>query len=123
MNEDHPAVNFNWKRKRGIVSRAFLEVVDDLDLQLMHAASAVVAYQAGKIVGLFRYTLYKKRLTAYGTCVHPKLRKRGVATRLWTLALRKTAPKSVRVFTASREGVRLVTSLSKLFNRIHWDIS
>lgn len=116
----HPVINLTF----GVtgIPRALMEVAEDLELLNFPATNAVVAYRAGKMVGMFRYVMKRRGLVARGTCVHPAFRGKGIATRLWTLALGRTKPSSVTVWTGSFAGHSLAKSIAKTNTHIRWNI-
>jgi len=86
---------------------------------------AVVARHEGKLIGFFRYSVYVtsmirdggsvknngKALIAGGTWVAPGHRRKGLATRMWKLALRCTKLSRAEVCTATNAGAGFMDSL------------
>ncbi len=83
---------------------------------------AVLAYEAGKLVGAFRayWQTTPSTLEAAGTWVAPSHRRAGLARKLWARMLRETRPRSVEVMTISRGGARLVRALKQRYPKIRW---
>ena len=82
--------------------------------------AAIVATSAGKLVGFFRfdYVKHKSRrgrraIRALGTWVHHDFRRRGIATRMWTLAKRATRRTVIHVYTVSQSGAHFVSAIKK----------
>lgn len=78
---------------------------------------AVVAHHDGELVGFFRYSVYVtamndgRTLIAGGTWVAPGHRRKGLATRMWRMALRCAGLRRAEVCTATNAGVRFMDSL------------
>ncbi len=86
---------------------------------------AVVAEESGKVVGFFRFrrvTHSQEAMKACGTWVHPQLRGKEVARRLWEQALERFQPDIVWVGTVSRGGFKLGMSLARRFPRITFKV-
>ncbi len=120
-NLDHPVISL--KKDTKISESLRRACLRDLYLEPYACSHAVVAYKDGKAVAVFRYALTGRRLEAKGTAVIPSLRRRGIAAKLWHMALQKIKPREVVVMTESDEGEALVSKIAKVTNtRIKWHI-
>jgi GNAT superfamily N-acetyltransferase len=78
---------------------------------------AVIARHNGELVGFFRYSIYVtamndgRTLIAGGTWVAPAHRRKGLATRMWKLALRCTKLRRAEICTATNAGAGFVSTL------------
>ena len=80
-----------------------------IDVPVSHV---VVATCAGTLVGFFRFNQDDNlEITAAGTWVDSRFRKRGIALRMWRLALTRLKPKNVEVVTATTLGRALVNKV------------
>lgn len=83
---------------------------------------AVVATEAGKVVGFFRYFTHGKggAITTAGTWVDPRYRNQGLALRLWKPVMTQKNLKTVYFVTVSRGGRRLVAAAARIYPRIRF---
>jgi predicted GNAT family acetyltransferase len=77
------------------------------------ADEAVIAYQGDTPVGFFRYSCRHYNLHAHGTYVQVKHRGKGVAKRMWQLAIRRTSPVELTVDVISDGGMGVVRSVER----------
>jgi len=93
---------------------------------LAPAEGAVIATCDGQVVGFFRYYTDwpgAKTLLAAGTWVDPEHRSRGLAKRMWKLAITNFRPKVINAVAVSEGGHSLVLAVKKLFPRIKIDLN
>lgn len=87
---------------------------------------AIMAFEGKAPVGIFQYNIEKFRgqniLIADGTAVVENKRKHGIATELWTRAIKREKPSQVQVCVTSPGGTSLVRSVKKKFSKITWDV-
>lgn len=86
-------------------------------------SDAVVISEDKKIVAVFRLDkdLNKQRKRCYwaaGTWVDKAFRGLGLATKMWTFAIKKLKPKTFMVHTASPGGRALIESLKNKFKNV-----
>lgn len=81
------------------------------------------AMHRGVVVGLYaiRFSGTRYRiLTSDGTVVIPSYQKYGVASKLWTRAIKDFKPKGIHVSLISDRGHTLVRKMQEKFPRIKW---
>jgi len=90
---------------------------------LLAQGVGVAAVSEGKVIGSLVGTFHAdSAFCSYGTFVHPKHRKCGVAKRMWTKLLRDTKAKKVEVVAVSDRGWTLMKSLEQQFPRVDFDL-
>jgi len=96
------------------------------------AEEAVVAYENGRLVGFFRFSVGERfrlrtdpaaimRLVAGGTWVDTSARRQGLGKRMWKYAIERTKPDEIDVSVVSRGGGSLVQSLQREYRTLRWD--
>ena len=119
-HHDHNYASPPPKQLTSLSARNFWEkYLEYIDYEF-DQAHAVVITDSGKIIAFFRYILHDAQLTACGTWVSPKYRRRGLGIRMWTYVLKRNSIKQIGVYTASMEGVRLVKKTALLYPNIVW---
>lgn len=78
---------------------------------LAEADHAVIAVDARRLVGVFRFSVRRDILWAAGTWVASAHRRQGLATRMWEMARDRFAVKLVDVVTATDAGAHFVDSM------------
>lgn len=73
--------------------------------------AAVVATDAGKLVGFLRFGRDRKLIWALGTWVDPKYRGQGIGKWLWSLLIKKYPRAKVDVTTMTARGSQLIEGI------------
>jgi ribosomal protein S18 acetylase RimI-like enzyme len=78
-----------------------------------HDVYVVLAYCKDQVIGLQRMVKRRNRISAQslGTWVRRDFRRRGVATRMWQLMLRRLQPRNVTVIVVTDRGFTLTNRL------------
>lgn len=86
--------------------------------------SGVIALVNSKIIGAFGFSFYRRSamLSAGGTWVSKKYRRKGIGSKLWTFAIKKMKPKKIDVMVASNQGMTLVNSMKEDFPKIKFNV-
>jgi len=93
------------------------------DLVSWQANSAVVAVdEHGHPIGIWKFAKAGSSIWSSGTWVLPKLRKHGIAKKLWAFGISYFKPKSIHVTVISDRGYSLVCAIRDMFPHIKWNI-
>jgi len=82
--------------------------------QSVEADNTIIATCEGKLIGYFRYDTSGEIIYGCGTWVQANHRRKGLASLMWKFMIRKDQPKAIHVITSSRNGAKLVNSLTKI---------
>lgn len=74
----------------------------------------VVAWRDDRLVGFFRYQRRPTYHHAWGTWVEASLRRHGIASTMWGMAIRRSRIRDLTVTTTSRAGNGLVRYVKKV---------
>ncbi len=93
--------------------------------KLLQSDGVACAYDAGALVGFFRFDIDGVDGTIYtnGTYVAPDYRGEGIAYNLWIRVLNKMKPEKVVAIVTSRGGENLVQKMKKFFTNIKFSES
>ena len=114
---DHYVCHLQDRKRFTGNAQHFLYVENRLD----PCQHAVVATEAGKLVGFLRFGTYRNTIFAWGTWVDPSQRGKGIGAHLWHLLLKKYHQKTVEVTTITARGSRLVNTLSENYPDRNWE--
>ena len=81
---------------------------------LVEASHAVVATEDGNVVGFFRYHMNGRQIVTSGTWVSKKYRRKGLARKMWLMAVRRHDAREIDVVTATTSGLLFVNHMNKL---------
>jgi len=116
VGENHYVVSLDLKA----LPKGAYKFSKQLKDQYVDADNAIVAYFEGEVIGYFRYGKDNKTVYGCGTWVQAKHRRKGLASRMWKFMVDKDKPKHIHVITSSRNGAKLVDSLTKIAEIDHF---
>jgi predicted GNAT family acetyltransferase len=110
VNSDHPLCSENAKDLNPYM-RNFWK-----SRELQSADSAIIAYDDNQMIGFFRFDCQADQNQDYifygnGTYVNSNYRGRGIAKRMWEMALDFSNPKIVEVYCTSYGANKLIASI------------
>lgn len=106
-----PPPRFHPKLKK--ISASYLNT--DYEVHGINSRGLIVA----RLVFNIKRTSHGCLFVANGTS--SIIRRQGIATRMWQLAIKKTKPTIIEVYTVSSAGNKLINSLKKKYPKIEWE--
>lgn len=80
--------------------------------ELSASDHAVLVHDNNELVGFFRFDLQNNTLFGAGTYVSSKYRNKGIASKMWEMALDSKNPAIVEVYLTSYGAVKLMNSIT-----------
>ena len=114
----------SWNFERAYIPSWLVYYVDHWNLGPTNYAVVYSGNDDDKLDALFKFN-YKektKTLISKGTLVAPLFRDRGIAKRMWSLAIEKFAPTKIIAIASTRDGLRFINKLKKEYPSIVWKI-
>lgn len=107
VGRDHPICRTPLRFQSGIPDRSLKLFLK----KLLPCDGAILVFEDGRLVGMFRYSRDRRTLYACGTWVAPSVRRQGLGMKMWRAAMRRHRIKHVEVKTVSRGGHGLIKRL------------